>query len=669
KTEKSVADYLTDFTDMLTLCDYTRPCGDYAVQKRPILLIRLMIPNPIWAVFHTVPSFAEKPPQPATKIISFWRYDGTANFSSGHCYLESIVYSLRTNKPREKFYNSTAYIKIQRTSNRGKSSVIVISAGTVSGAVVLFLLCWAWRIKSKRKKQEEKKNEDDPVDWLTGLPLRYSFNELLKATNDFSMKLGSGEFGSVYDGILIDGTKIAVKCLDSRTRNKRIQGRKKSHRMLVYEHLPNGSLDKWIFSNETCHHVLDWKTRFKVVLHIARGLTYLHEECRERIIHFDIKPQNILLDQNFNAKVSDFGLAKLNNREESEVITMMKGTPGSMAPELLNMHITEKADIFSFGVMVVEIVSGTRNRELSGHGLLSVLQSKAEEGRLIELVDSGLEDEGMDVKEEAVKMLEVGMWCMQDDFTRRPAMSTVVKALEGMIEINNSHFTSSSTLDQPLDRLLVRFMKTWNITVWFSWKVTNVLSIISEGHSVFFIGPARTGKTFLLRHAITIIKDLHGDECDFFTASTGMVVSALNGTMLHSFVGIICTSKKVECLVLHLSKIRDAKLRWQTEKAMVDCGDRCFDIQIELTDIYRQSNSDFTNLLNEIGWGKYSNDSIEILKTHQGLPNEEGSTYTKLYFLKLNRLLAVKEINLCIDAEVILRYYLGTERGLVNGSR
>ncbi|KAH9290302.1 hypothetical protein KI387_034419, partial [Taxus chinensis] len=149
--------------------------------------------------------------------------------------------------------------------------------------------------------------------------------------------------------------------------------------------------------------------------------------CQERIIRFDIKPQNILLEQNFNAKVSDFGLAKLINREQSEVITMMRGTPGYMAPELLNMHVTEKADIFSFGVMVVEIVSGKRNRELSGHGLLSVLQSKAEEGTLIELVDSGLEDEGMDVKEEAVKMLEVGMWCIQDDFTRRPAMSIVVK--------------------------------------------------------------------------------------------------------------------------------------------------------------------------------------------------------------------------------------------------
>ncbi|KAH9290298.1 hypothetical protein KI387_034415 [Taxus chinensis] len=483
-----------------------------AVQKRPMLLIRLMSPNPIWAVFHTVLSFAPKTPTTnnqdhqflelehisyftyfyenasTSELVSsdeckslclkncsckaaFFRYDGVAKVSSGRCYLASIVYSLRTNNPSEVFYNSTAYIKIQATSKQGKSSVMAISVAVVGGVAVMFLLWWAWRFKSGRARQEEKMDEDDSVHWPVGLPLRYSFEELQKATNDFSLKLGSGGFGSVYEGVVSDGTKIAVKCLDRAGQGTkefraevetlgnihhlhlvRLKGfcAEKSHRMLVYEHLSNGSLDKWIFPNETRQHVLDWKTRSKVVLHIAQGLTYLHEECQERIIHFDIKPQNILLDQYFNAKVSDFGLAKLINREQSEVITMMRGTPGYMAPELLNMHVTEKADIFSFGVMVVEIVSGKRNRELSGHGLLSVLQSKAEEGTLIELVDSGLEDEGMDVQEEAVKMLEVGMWCIQDDFTRRPAMSIVVKALEGMIEINNFHFISSSASEQTL---------------------------------------------------------------------------------------------------------------------------------------------------------------------------------------------------------------------------
>ncbi|GLJ35951.1 hypothetical protein SUGI_0721350 [Cryptomeria japonica] len=163
------------------------------------------------------------------------------------------------------------------------------------------------------------------------------------------MRLGGGGFSSVYGGILLDNTKIAVKRPDRAGQGfrefraevetlgnihhlnlVRLKGfcAEKSHRMLVYEYLPNGSLYKWIFPNESREH------------------------CRERIIHFNIKPQNILLDENFNAKVSDFRLAKLINRDQSEVITMLRGTLGYMAPELLDMQFTEKAD------MVVEIVSG-----------------------------------------------------------------------------------------------------------------------------------------------------------------------------------------------------------------------------------------------------------------------------------------------------------------------
>ncbi|KAH9290301.1 hypothetical protein KI387_034418, partial [Taxus chinensis] len=182
------------------------------------------------------------------------------------------------NNPSEKFYNSTAYIKIQRTSNGSKSSVIVISVAVVGGVTLMILLCWAWRIKSKRNKQEEKMNEDDHVDWPAGLPLRFSFQELQRATNDFSSKLGCGGFGSVYESVLIDGTKIAVKCLDRAGQGTKefraevetlgnihylhlvkLKGfcAEKSHRMLVDEHLSNGFLDKWIFPNETRQHVLD----------------------------------------------------------------------------------------------------------------------------------------------------------------------------------------------------------------------------------------------------------------------------------------------------------------------------------------------------------------------------------------------------------------------------
>ncbi|XP_057825226.2 G-type lectin S-receptor-like serine/threonine-protein kinase SD2-5 [Cryptomeria japonica] len=307
------------------------------------------------------------------------------------------------------------------------------------------------------KENDEDEDEDDHVDWPAGLPLRYTFQELKNATNNFSVKLGSGVFVSVYEGVLAESSKIAVKRLDGAGQGKRefraevetlgkidhlilvrLKGfcAETAYRMLVYEHLPNGSLDKWIFSNNMHVHLLDLKTRYRIVLNIARGLTYLREDCREKIIHFDIKPQNqnILLYQNFNGKVSDFGLAKLVNRDQSEVITILRGTPGYMAPELLNLHTTEKSDISNFGVMVIEIVSRKRSRELSQDGLLSLLQVKAREGKLIDLVYPGLENEEAGVKEKSIKLLKVGMWCVQDNFTRRPAMSTVVKALEGLID-------------------------------------------------------------------------------------------------------------------------------------------------------------------------------------------------------------------------------------------
>ncbi|XP_059065133.1 G-type lectin S-receptor-like serine/threonine-protein kinase SD2-5 [Cryptomeria japonica] len=318
--------------------------------------------------------------------------------------------------------------------------------------VIVSLVLWVWITRSRKAKHKQSRDESDD------------------ATNHFSLKLGGGGFGSVYEGVLSDGTKIAVKRLDragqgakefkaevetlgnihhlNLVRLKRLCA-EKSHRMLVYEFLPNGSLDKWIFANDTDKKFLDLKTRSKIALHIARGLSYLHEQCQQRIIHLDIKPQNILLDENFNAKVSDFGLAKLIEGEQSEVITMIRGTPGYMAPELLNKHVSVKADVFSFGIMLVEIVCGKRRREISDDPLFSVLQNMGEGGRLSDLIDPVLEDEEMDAKGEAVKMLRLGMLCIQDDSTSRPTMSIVVKALEGMIELHSVPSTSSPSSDHP----------------------------------------------------------------------------------------------------------------------------------------------------------------------------------------------------------------------------
>ncbi|XP_057828701.1 G-type lectin S-receptor-like serine/threonine-protein kinase SD2-5 [Cryptomeria japonica] len=525
KTGNSFTDYLSGFTNELNPCEYPRTCGDYGIctdgqcscPKEAnafsqidsyratlgcVLLNPLVCPETfsissspqdyeLLEIDH-VSYFAYLYENASTTGLvsrdeckdlclkncsckaAFFRYNISTSFSSGYCYLESNVYSMKIDRPRDRFYNSNAYIKFQRIPKHPNQSVIVISIGVCTGLFLLFLLLGAWIFKSGKcktaVKRDELEDDDASQNWPAGLISRFSFRELEKATNNFSRKLGSGGFGTVYEGALSDGTKIAVKRLDRAGQGTkqfkaevetvgsihhlnlvRLKGfcAEESHRMLVYEHLPNGSLDKWIFPNDTDRFVLDWKTRSKIVLHIARGLAYLHEECEQRIIHFDIKPQNILLDENFNAKVSDFGLAKLTNREQSEVITMLRGTPGYMAPELLSMHISEKADIFSFGVVLVEIVSGKRSRQLGGHRLFSVLQSKAEEGKLTDLLDSSLKYEADVVKEEAERVLRVGMLCIQDDYMSRPAMSIVVKVLEDMTELDSFPCSSSPVKHQP----------------------------------------------------------------------------------------------------------------------------------------------------------------------------------------------------------------------------
>lgn len=143
-------------------------------------------------------------------------------------------------------------------------------------------------------------------------------------------------------------------------------------RLLVYEFMKNGSLDKWLFPSfsprprESSSKLLDWETRFRVAVGTAQGIAYFHEQCRDRIIHCDIKPENILLDENFCPKVSDFGLAKLMGREASRVVTMVRGTRGYLAPEWVsNRPITVKADVYSYGMLLLEIVGGRRNLDMS----------------------------------------------------------------------------------------------------------------------------------------------------------------------------------------------------------------------------------------------------------------------------------------------------------------
>ncbi|XP_039160342.1 G-type lectin S-receptor-like serine/threonine-protein kinase SD2-5 [Eucalyptus grandis] len=388
------------------------------------------------------------------------------NPTSGRCYLLSEVFSLM-NLESNAFYNSTAYLKVQNVTNGApntsvdnrRSNRLPVILGSSVGAlfVVMFLIVVTVLFVRKRDANEA---EEDYLDQVPGMPTRFLYNDLKTITDNFKKKLGEGGFGSVFEGTLFDSTKVAVKCLDGFGQVKksflaevetigsvhhvnlvRLVGfcAEKSHRLLIYEYMSNGSLDRWIFhkSNES---VLDWQQRKKIILDIAKGLNYLHEDCRQKILHLDIKPQNILLDGNFNAKVADFGLSKLVDRDQSQVVTTMRGTPGYLAPEWLSAAITEKVDVYSYGVVILEIVCGRkifdRSLDEDDMNLLSLFKRKAEEERLLDIVDNYSEDMQLNGPQ-MVNMMRIAAWCLQADYTKRPSMSIVVKVLEGVSEVQD----------------------------------------------------------------------------------------------------------------------------------------------------------------------------------------------------------------------------------------
>ncbi|KAF8006268.1 hypothetical protein BT93_K0532 [Corymbia citriodora subsp. variegata] len=377
-----------------------------------------------------------------------------SNHTSGHCYLPIQVFSLINIDNETITYNSIAYLKVQNV-RRNHLHVIL---GSILGALFIMVIFIVARFLFVQRR-DDNQAEEDYLDQVPGMPNRFTYDHLKTIMNEFGKKLGEGGFGSVFEGTLSDGTKVAIKHLDGFGQVKksfiaevetigsihhvnlvRLVGfcAEKSHRLLVYEYMSNGSLDRWIFhkSNEC---VLDWQQRKNIILDIAKGLNYLHEDCRQKIIvHLDIKPQNILLDGNFNAKVADFGLSKLIGKDQSHVVTTMRGTPSYLAPEWLRAAITEKVDVYSFGVVILEIVCGRkifdRSLDEDGMDLLSLFKRKAEEERLLDIVDKSSDDMQLNGPH-AVDMMRIATWCLQGDYTKRPSMSTVIKVLEGIVEV------------------------------------------------------------------------------------------------------------------------------------------------------------------------------------------------------------------------------------------
>uniref|UniRef100_A0A251SPS2 non-specific serine/threonine protein kinase n=1 Tax=Helianthus annuus TaxID=4232 RepID=A0A251SPS2_HELAN len=264
---------------------------------------------------------------------AFFHYDyGTP---TGICYLTSEIFTMQA---VDYYYNGSAFIKVQNVRSHHLATIL---GSTIGSFVLLLVVARGFVMYKVHKRKRDAEMEEEYLIQVPGMPTRFYYEDLKTATENFSKKLGEGGFGSVFEGSLEDGSKIAVKCLEGLSHVKksflaevesigsihhvnlvRLRGfcTWKSQRFLVYDFMSNGSLDKWIYHGVR-EQILEWECIKKTILDIARGLAYLHEECRQKIVHLDIKPQNILLDNDFNAKVSDFGLSKLIDKSQTEVMT------------------------------------------------------------------------------------------------------------------------------------------------------------------------------------------------------------------------------------------------------------------------------------------------------------------------------------------------------------
>jgi len=340
----------------------------------------------------------------------------------------------------------------KRKSKAGAIAGIVIGASVLGLAALVGVFLLVQKRRRVAQQQEELYN-------MVGRPNIFSNAELKLATDNFSSQniLGEGGYGPVYKGNLPDGRIIAVKQLSQTSHQGKSQFVTEvatisavQHRnlvklygccidsntpLLVYEYHENGSLDRALFGDSGLS--LDWPTRFEIILGIARGLTYLHEESSVRIVHRDIKASNVLLDTNLTPKISDFGLAKLFDEKKTHVSTKIAGTFGYLAPEYaMRGHLTEKADVFAFGVVAMEAVAGRSNTDNSLEEdkiyLFEWAWEVFERDQKLSILDPRIEEFD---SEEVSRVIHVALLCTQGSPHQRPPMSRVVKMLTGEVEM------------------------------------------------------------------------------------------------------------------------------------------------------------------------------------------------------------------------------------------
>ncbi|XP_020272762.1 putative receptor-like protein kinase At4g00960 [Asparagus officinalis] len=342
---------------------------------------------------------------------------------------------------------------------RGKRDIIITII--VIFVVIAFVLVFAVSVWLKRRSTKNSRGTTNAEDISRTRSLFFDLSVIRIATENFSdiNKLGQGGFGAVYKGMLPNGENIAVKRLSVTSRqgiqelkNELLLVAKLQHRnlvrllgvcleegekLLIYEYMPNGSLDNFLFDPSKCKE-LNWERRFKIIRAIARGLLYLHEESRLKVIHRDLKSSNVLLDADMKPKISDFGLARLFGAAETHGITgRVVGTFGYMAPEYARRgRFSTKMDVYSYGILVLEIVTGRRNitfRYDSEHGqdLLSYTWKHWRKGISSEIVDPSLGEDYS--RNEVSRCIQIGLLCAQEAPADRPSMSSVFLMLNSSL--------------------------------------------------------------------------------------------------------------------------------------------------------------------------------------------------------------------------------------------
>ncbi|XP_065868128.1 rust resistance kinase Lr10-like [Euphorbia lathyris] len=332
----------------------------------------------------------------------------------------------------------------------------LMAAGIAVGVFLLLVMAFML-YRNYNSDKEEKQNQARVKKFLEDYkalkPTRFSYADIKRITNRFKDNLGQGAYGTVFKGKLSNEISVAVKILTISTTNgedfiNEVGTMVRLHhvnvvrlvgfcadgfrRALVYEYLPNDSLEKFITSNGD-ELPLGWEKLQDIALGIAKGIEYLHQGCDQRILHFDIKPHNILLDENFNPKISDFGLSKLCAKDQSIIsMTTARGTMGYIAPEVFSRNfgnVSYKSDIYSFGMVLLDMVKGRKNIDFTDENQVYFpewVYNRLDQGEELRIRIKEDKDEQI-----AKKLIIVGLWCIQWNPVDRPSMNFVVQMVEG----------------------------------------------------------------------------------------------------------------------------------------------------------------------------------------------------------------------------------------------